>query len=63
MTRWLIDKSAYVRLHLDQTANRDEWSVQISRGLVRLPTVTRLELGYSAPVIRNADSSQPHHCP
>jgi predicted nucleic acid-binding protein len=37
-----------VRLQLDQVANRDEWSARISRGLVRLSTITRLELGYSA---------------
>jgi predicted nucleic acid-binding protein len=48
VTRWLIDKSAYVRLQLGQAANRDEWSARISRGLVRLSTITRLELGYSA---------------
>jgi predicted nucleic acid-binding protein len=48
VTSWLIDKSAYVRLQLDQAANRDEWSARISRGLVRLSTITRLELGYSA---------------
>jgi Predicted nucleic acid-binding protein, contains PIN domain len=48
VTTWLIDKSAYVRLHLGQAANRDEWSARISRGLVRLSTITRLELGYSA---------------
>ena len=45
---WLIDKSAYVRLQLGQVANRDEWSARISRGLVRLSTITRLELGYSS---------------
>jgi predicted nucleic acid-binding protein len=48
VTSWLIDKSAYVRLQLGQAANRDEWSSRISRGLVRLSTITRLELGYSA---------------
>ncbi|WFE32710.1 PIN domain nuclease [Micromonospora sp. WMMD975] len=48
VTSWLIDKSAYVRLQLGQTANRDEWNARISRGLVRLSTITRLELGYSA---------------
>ena len=48
VTSWLIDKSAYVRLQLGQTANRDEWSARISRGLIRLSTITRLELGYSA---------------
>jgi len=48
VTSWLIDKSAYVRLQLGQAANRDQWSARISRGLVRLSTITRLELGYSA---------------
>jgi predicted nucleic acid-binding protein len=48
VTNWLIDKSAYVRLQLGQVPNRDVWSVRISRGLVRLSTITRLELGYSA---------------
>ena len=48
VTSWLIDKSAYVRLQLGQAANRDEWSARIGRGLVRLSTITRLELGYSA---------------
>jgi hypothetical protein len=48
VTTWLIDKSAYVKLQLGQTRNRDEWSARISRGLVRLSTITRLELGYSA---------------
>jgi predicted nucleic acid-binding protein len=47
VTSWLIDKSAYVRLQLGQAANRDEWNTRIGRGLVRLSTVTRLELGYS----------------
>jgi predicted nucleic acid-binding protein len=44
----LVDKSAYIRLQLCQAANRDEWSARISRGLVRLSTITRFELGYSA---------------
>jgi hypothetical protein len=44
----LIDKSAYARLQLGQTAQRDQWSARIGRGLVRLSTITRLELGYSA---------------
>ncbi|GAA2475442.1 PIN domain nuclease [Winogradskya humida] len=48
VTRWLIDKSAYVRLQLGQAENRDLWNTRISRGLVRLSTITRLELGYSA---------------
>lgn len=46
VTDWLIDKSALVRL----AASRDvaEWAVRIERGLVRIATVTRLEVGYSA---------------
>ncbi|MGH9155699.1 MAG: PIN domain nuclease [Acidimicrobiales bacterium] len=43
---WLIDKSAYVRLG----SGRDDqvWADRIDRGLVRMATLTRLELGYSA---------------
>jgi predicted nucleic acid-binding protein len=46
MTRWLIDKSALVRLAASpDTAG---WVMRIKRGLVRITTVTRLETGYSA---------------
>lgn len=55
MTSWLVDKSAYVRLQLDRVENRDEWSARISRGLVRLSTITRLELGYS---VRSGESGR-----
>jgi predicted nucleic acid-binding protein len=48
VTSWLIDKSAFVRLQLGQAADREMWSRRISRGLVRLSTITRLEIGYSA---------------
>jgi predicted nucleic acid-binding protein len=46
VTDWLIDKSALVRL----ASSRDavEWAARIERGLVRIATVTRLEVGYSA---------------
>jgi predicted nucleic acid-binding protein len=46
VTDWLIDKSALVRL----TASPDaaEWARRVERGLVRIATVTRLEIGYSA---------------
>lgn len=46
MTTWLVDKSALVRL----TAAIDaaEWASRIERGLVRISTLTRLEVGYSA---------------
>ena len=46
MTTWLIDKSAIRRLH--QADNAAEWAERIERGLVRISTVTRLEVGYSA---------------
>ena len=47
MTRWLIDKSAYARMQAGQVADMAEWNARIERGLVRLSTVTRLELGFS----------------
>ena len=45
-TTWLIDKSAIGRLHLAADAAR--WAERIERGLVRISTVTRLEVGFSA---------------
>ena len=46
VTTWLIDKSAIGRLHL--TVDPSEWALRIERGLVRISTVTRLEVGFSA---------------
>ena len=46
MTTWLVDKSAIGRLHL--AADAEEWTSRIERGVVRICTVTRLELGFSA---------------
>ncbi len=46
MTGWLVDKSALVRLA--SSPDVDQWSNRISRGLVRVSTVTRLEVGFSA---------------
>jgi len=46
MTNWLIDKSALVRLARSQDA--EEWATRIARGLVRICTVTWLEVGFSA---------------
>jgi predicted nucleic acid-binding protein len=43
---WLIDKSALVRL--SNSPDAGEWANRIERGLVRIATVTRLEVGYSA---------------
>lgn len=49
MTGWLIDKSALVRLATSPDAQ--EWAERIQRGLVRISTVTRLEVGYSARTV------------
>ena len=46
MTTWLIDRSALARLATSPDAA--EWAKRIERGLVRITTVTRLEVGYSA---------------
>jgi predicted nucleic acid-binding protein len=46
VTSWLIDKSALVRLGVSPDAA--QWADRIERGLVRIATVTRLEVGYSA---------------
>jgi predicted nucleic acid-binding protein len=46
VTDWLIDKSALVRL--GTSPDSAEWASRIERGLVRITTVTRLEIGYSA---------------
>ena len=43
---WLIDKSAFNRLHTSPDA--EEWINRANRGLIRISTVTRLEIGYSA---------------
>ena len=46
MTDWLIDKSALVRLGASPDSN--DWASRIECGLVRITTVTRLEVGHSA---------------
>jgi predicted nucleic acid-binding protein len=43
---WLIDKSALA--HLAASPDAAQWAGRIGRGLVRITTVTRLEVGYSA---------------
>lgn len=60
LTNWLIDKSAYVRLAASPDAWT--WAERIERGLVRISTVTRLEIGYSfrtATQARSESSSPP----
>jgi predicted nucleic acid-binding protein len=46
VTDWLIDKSALVRV--GTTPDSATWAGRVDRGLVRISTVTRLEVGYSA---------------
>jgi predicted nucleic acid-binding protein len=46
VSSWLIDKSALVRLAASPDAS--DWADRVERGLVRITTVTRLEVGYSA---------------
>jgi hypothetical protein len=43
---WLIDKSALARLA--RSPDRELWLERIERGLVRIATVTLLEVGFSA---------------
>ena len=47
LTNWLIDRSAYVRMQLGQAADAEQWNSRIERGLVRVSTITRLEIGFS----------------
>ncbi len=46
MSDWLVDKSALIRL--GESPDAEEWANRIERGLVRITTMTRLEVGYSA---------------
>jgi len=46
VTDWLIGKSALVRLQA--SADAAQWAARIERGLIRIATVTCLEIGYSA---------------
>lgn len=43
VSNWLIDKSALNRIN----SADDEWLLRIQRGLVRISTVTMLEVGFS----------------
>jgi predicted nucleic acid-binding protein len=54
VTDWLIDKSALVRL--GNSPDAAEWAGRIERGLVRVTTMTRLEVGYSARTAAEARS-------
>lgn len=53
-TEWLIDKSALARL--GASADAASWAERIQRGIVRIATVTLLEVGYSARDARDLDA-------
>lgn len=60
MTSWLIDTSALSRIA--EAHDPHAWVGRTDRGLVRITTVTRLELGYSArsgPDLRSAGRRPP----
>lgn len=60
VTEWLIDKSALVRLA--QSSEAAEWANRIERGLVRISSLTRLEVGFAArsgDALRFANSVAP----
>ena len=60
MTTWLIEKSALARLATSPDAA--EWATRIERGLVRITTVTPLEVGSSVrsgPDVRTGFAQPP----
>ncbi|WP_255413912.1 PIN domain nuclease [Pseudonocardia sp. MH-G8] len=60
MSAWLVDKSALVRMR--DSPDSPSWRERIDRGLVRIATVTRLEVGFSArsgPDLRQAQERAP----
>ena len=60
MTDWLIDTSALARL--GNSPDAATWAERIDRGLIRISTVTRLEVGYSArsgSALRSASNRPP----
>lgn len=60
MTTWLADKSALVRMR--DCPDALTWAERIDRGLVRIATITRLEVGFSArsgPDLRRSQQRPP----
>ncbi|WP_250280623.1 MULTISPECIES: PIN domain nuclease [unclassified Frankia] len=49
--RWLVDKSALVRL--SESPDADLWLSRIQQGLLRITTVTILEVGFSARSVQD----------
>lgn len=60
MTYWLADKSALTRI--PHSPDGSQWQQRIERGLVRVTTATRLEIGYSVQAgsqIKSVQSGRP----
>lgn len=60
MRSWLADKSALARFA--DSPDREQWIERADRGLVRIATATRLEVGFSArsgPDIRRVHTRRP----
>lgn len=53
--RWLIDKSALVRL--GETKDATSWAQRINDGQVYISSITRLEIGYSARSLKDLEKS------
>ncbi len=53
--RWLIDKSALVRL--GDTKDAASWAQRINDGQVYISSITRLEIGYSARSLKDLEKS------
>jgi len=53
--RWLIDKSALVRL--GETKDATSWAQRINDGHVYISSITRLEIGYSARSLKDLEKS------
>jgi len=53
--RWLIDKSALVRL--GETKDAASWAQRINDGQVYISSITRLEIGYSARSLKDLEKS------
>lgn len=58
MSTWLVDKSALVRMR--DSPDSPTWRGRIDRGLVRIATVTRLQVGFSARSGADLRRSQKH---
>jgi predicted nucleic acid-binding protein len=60
LTEWIVDSSALARI--GTTPRAEVWAERIERGLVRISTLTRLEVGFAArsgPELRTGATRPP----